>query len=107
MQAFQISEPGFNERDRLFFGDRQRARQRLGRLRHFLLDRSGRGSVFVDVDFPTGQSRSQPGVLSFFSDGQRKLIFVHRDLHALLLRIEDEILHLGRLERFKDIFLRI
>src|SRR5947209_11506273 len=63
------------------------------------------GSVAIDVDLPAGQSRSEPRVLALFPDGERKLIFIYRNLDALFLRIEDQILHLRRLERFEHKFL--
>ena len=54
-QPFQVREPGFHERDRLFLGDGKSAGQRLRRLHHFLFNRGCRRSVLIDVDLPTGQ----------------------------------------------------
>src|SRR2546423_1869900 len=66
-----------------------------------------RSGVAIDVDFPAGQSRSQPRVLAFLADGERELIFVDGNLDALLFRIEHKVLHFRRLKRFEDELLRI
>src|SRR2546430_5236345 len=67
----------------------------------------GGRSVAVNVDLPAGQPRSEPRVLALLADGERKLIFIDGNLDALLLRIEDQVLHLRWLERLEHEFLRV
>src|SRR5207302_8119455 len=82
-------------------------RQGLRRLRHLLLDRRRSGSVLLNVYFPAGQSRSQSRVLTFLSNREGKLIFIHLNRHTLLLRIEGQIFHLRRLQGLEHKFLRV
>ena len=57
-QSLQVRETGFNQRERLLFSDGQRTRQRLRRLRNFLLNRCCRRYVLGDINLQAGQSRS-------------------------------------------------
>src|SRR2546423_7776631 len=66
-----------------------------------------RRGVAVDVDLPAGQPRSQPRVLPFLADRERKLIFIHRNLDALFFRIEHEVFHFRRFERLENELLRV
>ena len=45
--------------------------------------------------------------MPFFPDRERKLVFIDRDLHALLLGIEHKVLHFGWFKRFEHKFLRV
>ena len=101
----RLVKPDFTRSNRLLFGDRERTAQSLGCLRDFLFDRVRGGCVAIDIDFPAGQPRCQARVLALLPDRERKLIFIHRNLDALFLRIEDEVLHLRGLERLEHKFL--
>src|SRR5205823_5393706 len=106
-QSLQVRKAGFYQCERLFFTNGQRASKGLRCLRHLLFYHGRRGCVLADIDLPASQSRSQPRVLPFFPDCERKLIFIHGNLHAFLLSIENEVLYLCRLKRFQNVFLWI
>jgi hypothetical protein len=106
-QSFQVGKAGFHETKCLCFGDGERAGERLGGLSHLLFHDCRRRRVLADVDFPAGEPRSQARVLSLFPDGERKLVFIHGDLHILFLCIENQIFYFRRFKRFQNVFLWI
>src|SRR4029453_10732980 len=106
-QSFQISKAGFYQGKRLFFGNGERAGQRLCGLSHLLFHDCRRCRVLAYVDFPAGEARSEPRVLSFFPDRERKLILIDGDLYVLFLCVENQIFYFRRFERFQNVFLWI
>src|SRR5262249_34213823 len=106
-QSVEISKARFHESKRLFFGDGERAGERLCGLSHLLFDDGCRRHVLADVDLPPSEPRSQSRVLPFFPDGERKLVFIHGDLHVLFLCIKNQILYFCRFQRFQNVFLWI
>src|SRR5207237_9678760 len=91
--------------ERLLFTARERAGECLRSLRYLLFHHRCCRRVLADIDLPSGQARSQPCVLSLFSNRERKLVFVDRNLNTFFLSIKSQVLHLHWLKRFQEVFL--
>ena len=81
--------------------------ERFGRAGNLVFEGLLFGGVFLDVHFPAGQLRGQPGVLPLLADGDGKLILVDTDLDPLVGLVDLDRLDLGRLERLDHKFFRI
>ena len=60
-----------------------------------------------DVELPAGELRGEAHVLALAADGERQLLVGNDELHAPVGLVDDDLVHLGRLDGGDDVARRI